>query len=557
SILSLPLFYFAKIYLSPQTLNKTFLNHYDFSNLDPSQASQKFDQLFSLPNMIQIKSGNFATTIKLSSISASVNKQDSLVQLFPNSFQPLSAFFKDKNYQLKIQTDPLLVGNLIATLSAQISKPFIPTEILLAPNHGLTLKPGQLGYKLDEKSASREIINYLVNFNFDQPLFLTVETIGSLPNPTQSQQMMGNATKLLGHSIILNNPDYYIDDIQIDDKNLISWLDFTQPIKETSLSFFIKQTNQSIKKDPVNAVFRFQNQKVIEFKPARPGFFIDQPQLLKDINQAFKQLISSPQAPASITLKIPLRTIEPIVRTQDVNNLGIKELLGRGVSTFHHSSKIRNMNVARGASVVSGILVPPGQKFSFIKSLGEVSISAGYHQAYIIRQGRTELDVGGGICQVSTTLFRAMLDAGLDIIDRRPHAFRVSYYEEDSPPGYDATVFIPKPDLTFINDTAHHILIQSTYNDDKRQLVYEIYGTDDGRKVEISNYKKWGWSPPPPTRYINDPNLPPGKLVREEYPVAGLKTAFDWKVTRNREIIHQKTFSSSYVPWPAVFRRGV
>ena len=232
-------------------------------------------------------------------------------------------------------------------------------------------------------------------------------------------------------------------------------------------------------------------------------------------------------------------------------------MLGKGTSTFWHSSAIRNINITKGSSIVNRILVAPGDTFSFVKSLGEVSLAAGYKQAYIIRQGKTELDVGGGVCQVSTTLFRAMLDAGLNITERKNHAYRVSYYEEDSKPGFDATVFIPSPDLKFVNDTAHHVLIQSVLDMDNRRLTYEIYGTSDGRKTNITNYRQWDSTPPPPDVWIDDPTLPVGKVVKDEQAIRGLKTAFDWTVTdKDGNILHQKTFQSNFAAWAAVYRRG-
>jgi len=99
-------------------------------------------------------------------------------------------------------------------------------------------------------------------------------------------------------------------------------------------------------------------------------------------------------------------------------------------------------------------------------------------------------------------------------------------------------------------------LIQSYYDGKNKKLTYEIYGTSDGRKVVIDNYKQWGAVPAPPDVWIDDPTLPAGKIVKDESRVPGLKTAFDWTVTRNGEIIHKKTFTSNYVPWAAVYRKG-
>ncbi|MPM53111.1 hypothetical protein SDC9_99875 [bioreactor metagenome] len=149
-----------------------------------------------------------------------------------------------------------------------------------------------------------------------------------------------------------------------------------------------------------------------------------------------------------------------------------------------------------------------------------------------------------------------MLDAGLNIIQRQAHAYRVSYYEEDSKPGFDATVFIPSPDLQFINDTGHYVLIQNILDLTNRRLTYEIYGTSDGRKSEITNYHQWDFTAAPPDVWIDDPTLPVGKTIQDEHAIPGLKTAFDWTVIKDGQTLHKKTFTSNYVPWAAVYRRG-
>ena len=122
-----------------------------------------------------------------------------------------------------------------------------------------------------------------------------------------------------------------------------------------------------------------------------------------------------------------------------------------------------------------------------------MSTATGFKQALIIKEGETILDDGGGVCQDSTTLFRAVLDAGLPITMWRNHSFRVGYYEQNSRPGFDATVFSPLPDFRFINDTPNFILIQTKAANMK--LEYDLYGTSDGREAVISNYAQWDASP--------------------------------------------------------------
>ena len=201
-------------------------------------------------------------------------------------------------------------------------------------------------------------------------------------------------------------------------------------------------------------------------------------------------------------------------------------------------------------------MVKPGETFSFNQTLGDVSSETGYKQAYVIKNGRTELGDGGGVCQVSTTLFRAALDAGLPITERRAHSYRVSYYEQGSPPGIDATVYEPSPDLKFTNDTPGHILIQSFADSKALTLAFEIYGTSDGRVSTISKPVVSGVTPPPEDLYIDDPTLPAGTVKQIDWKAWGAKVVFDYTVEKNGVTTIDETYVSSYKPWQAIFLRG-
>lgn len=533
------------------TTPNTYLLDKDFSLLSKKQ-SQNALQDFSLPQKILIKR-NGQTEVKLStaSISATIDTNSTVDQLFTSSFKNKILFTKTQKYFLKVHADNQKFEEFLDNLEDKVYKPFIPSEITISKTGHIDISQGSLGQSLDKLKLKQDILFQLSGLD-DSPITISLDTVGKLPDQDQIDNLISQSNILKNKQIILNISQ--AENYTIDSLTLVSWLDFYSKYNNQKITDFINDLNQSLKTNPQDAVFEFEDNKVKEFKPSLPGRFIAQTNFYQSLVQSIDHLLQSKDVVT--TIDIPFTYIDPIVRNQDANNLGIKELLGQGKSTFSHSSTIRNKNVQRGAEVINRILVPPGEIFSFNQNLGEVTLENGYQMAYIIRQGRTELDVGGGICQVSTTLFRAALNSGLDIVERQPHAYRVSYYEEDSDPGFDATVFLPSPDLKFKNTTDHHILIQSLYDGTKKSLVYQIYGTSDGRKVTIDNYKKWGYTQAPPDKFIDDPTLPTGKLIQEEHSVPGLKTAFDWTVEKDGQILHQQTFSSSYTPWPAVYRRG-
>jgi len=304
-----------------------------------------------------------------------------------------------------------------------------------------------------------------------------------------------------------------------------------------------------------DALFRFSGGKVLSFKPSKNGQAVNEKELMKRIEDSMPKIASG--GATFLTIPITVETIFPVSSTTDVNSFGIKERIGRGYSQFGGSIPGRIHNVALAAAKLNGILIKPGEIFSFNQTIGDISAATGYQSAYIIKDGRTVLGDGGGVCQVSTTLFRAALDAGLPIIERHEHSYRVHYYEDGGyKAGLDATVFDPTDDLKIKNDTPSYILIQTVTDTDNLTLTFELYGTSDGRKAEILNHTVWGAAPPPPDLYQDDPTLPKGVVKQVDFSAWGAKASFQYKVIRNSETIQNQTFTSNYRPWQAVYLRG-
>lgn len=324
---------------------------------------------------------------------------------------------------------------------------------------------------------------------------------------------------------------------------------------DVKLTKALSPTYDQINKKPVEAVFNFENGKVSAFRASENGRQVDETQLSQNLLGKAKLVLNSTNQKVVI-VPIPVKTLKPTLTTDKVNKMGIKELIGTGTSLFQHSIETRIYNVNLAASRVNGILVAPGDVFSFAKAVGDVSYLTGYKQAYVIENGKTVLGDGGGVCQVSTTLFRAALNAGLPIVERHAHAYRVGYYEEDSPPGIDATVYVPSVDLKFKNDTGHYILIQSIVDLSTLRLTFMIYGTNDGRISEVSTPVVSNITPAPPDKFEDDPTLPIGQIKQVDFAAAGANVYFTRTVTKNSKVIISDTFTSNYQPWQAVYLRG-
>jgi len=305
---------------------------------------------------------------------------------------------------------------------------------------------------------------------------------------------------------------------------------------------------------PIDAQFKFENGRVTTFQASKEGRTIDWEELDKRIVSSGQEITAT--APKSIRITVPIKILRPQITTESVNSFGIKEMIASGSSHFAHSIPQRIHNITIAAEKINGALLLPGQTFSFDNVLGDVSVFTGYQQAYIIKDGKTVLGDGGGVCQVSTTLFRAVLNAGLPVIERHAHAYRVGYYEQDSRPGLDATTYVPTVDLKFKNDTQNYILIQSSIDYNEQKLEFFLYGKNDRREVFVSSPEVSEQTPVPPPSFQDDPTLPKGELKQIDFEAPGAKVEFTRSVKKNGKTIIFDKFTSNYQPWQAVYLRG-
>ncbi len=323
---------------------------------------------------------------------------------------------------------------------------------------------------------------------------------------------------------------------------------------QDSIDSLLAPLEEKINMEAVEALFSFENGRVIAFRPSTQGKEIDKESIKKQLDARFATILSN--KPKTVDIEIPIKNIEPKITTDKANNLGIKELIGMGTSLYQHSIPNRIFNVNLATSRINGVLVAPGDTFSFNQALGDISAFTGYKQAYVIENGKTVLGDGGGVCQVSTTFFRSLLNAGLPIIERRAHAYRVGYYEQDSLPGLDATIYSPTVDLKFKNDTGNYILIQSAIDPIQQRLTFFLYGTNDGRKTEISTPVITSQTPAPPPLYQDDSTRPKGSLEQTDFAAAGANVYFTRIVSKNGKTLISERFDSKYRPWQAIYIRG-
>lgn len=322
-------------------------------------------------------------------------------------------------------------------------------------------------------------------------------------------------------------------------------------IDEVALRGWLEQYAAQVAREPERARFYFDDptQELVLVEPHINGRELD----IEATIARFNDQVLTPNR----SVPLVINEIVPQVNADSTaDSLGITELVAERTTWFYGSTDERKHNIARSASNFYGIVIAPGEEFSFNKYLGEISEADGYKPALIIYGGQTIEGLGGGVCQVSTTLYQTAFWGGFDIGSRVPHAYQVGYYEDGEGTGMDATVFTPLVDFTFTNNTEHHILIENYYNEIYESLTFKIYSTNIGRRVEKSfSYDNVRDSLPNTWEY--NPQLDYGAIEQVDWAAEGATVTVE-RIVYNfaDEVRDRDLFTSTYIPWGNVYQYG-
>jgi vancomycin resistance protein YoaR len=316
---------------------------------------------------------------------------------------------------------------------------------------------------------------------------------------------------------------------------------YTDKVKE----FLDKKVAPDVNIELQEAKFNIAGGKVAKFQGGRDGFSI---KINDTISKIERELLTERKKEIELVTEV----VKSTLKAGDVNDLGIKEIIGTGQSNFAGSPSNRRHNIRIGAYSVNGTLIKPGQEFSLLRTLGKIDGSTGYKTELVIKENKTTPEFGGGLCQIGTTVFRGALASGLPITARQNHSYRVGYYE---PAGTDATIYDPQPDFRFLNDTGHHILIQTRLSGNN--IYFDFWGTKDGRQVIRTKPTIYNIVKPPAGKRIETLTLKPGEKKCTEKSHNGADAYFDYKVTYADGTVKSKRFKSHYVPWQEVCLIGV
>lgn len=315
--------------------------------------------------------------------------------------------------------------------------------------------------------------------------------------------------------------------------------------KENELKTLADKWASESSRSSQNARFAWNNGSISVLSESADGFQIDATTVISSVKEATGTSDKRQYA-------LPGKVITPTVSSKDIGALGIKELMGTGTSTFKGSSPERATNIKVAANLLNGAVVPPGGTFSFLQTMGGIDEAHGFVPGYVIAAERTQLGVGGGVCQVSTTAFRAAFWSGMQITERNQHSYRVGWYEANGEPvGFDAAVFDPGVDLKFVNITSSYMLVEAVTTSDT--LVINFYGTKIPGQVKLEGPVISNRQPAPPDVYEVDTRLPAGSKKQVETARAGLDTVITRRIVTPGQADKVDQFYSAYKPWPNWF----
>lgn len=466
--------------------------------------------------------------------------------------------------------DQRLAAQMLERLAQTIDRPVINAAILLDGTN-VSVQNSQNGRKLDIPATLALLQQQMITLqNGAVPLVIREEQ----PKVVDVSQEAEMVRAILSQPLTLTLPEGQPDQntlgpwvlepssvasmLSFETVQTSSGFEYRVGLRADTLGSYLNSLAYSLKKSPSNTRFVF-NDDTRQLEVIQPAVIGRTLNIGKSIETIEQRLLAGHHV-------IPLEfvfTPPAVTDDQSGEQLGIRELVHAETSYFYGSSATRVQNIVTAASKFHGLLVAPGETFSMAQAMGEVSLDNGYAEALIIYGGQTVKGVGGGVCQVSTTLFRAAFFSGFPIVERHPHAYRVYYYEKtpgntinERLAGLDATVFVPVVDFKFTNDTPYWLLMETYVSPTYSTLTWKFYSTKDGRTVSWETTGPTNVIPAPKPEYRGNPDLPQGEVKQVDWAADGAEVTVKRTVMRNGEILRQDTIYTKYAPWKAIYEYG-
>lgn len=468
------------------------------------------------------------------------------------------AFFRGIEIEPEYYIDNQKLALIIDKIDTEIGQELKEPSFILDENSEIQIVDSSIGKKIDVEMVNRNTLTSVSKLDY-LPIFTTMIIDSPELENSDLEVHKERVADLINNEIgfeynnqtFILQPEEIISIIAVEKVNSESKIIVAE---EPTILKITEIAETNINRKPKGQILEIVDGKVTNFSGSIEGRIVD---IAKSFEQFEDKLLEdTEEQPAQPTRKVSTLAVDIVGAPQPDNEYGIEELIAEGSSQFKGSNASRLHNIKIGAEKLDGTLIAPGEIFSFNKAIGPISKNNGFTSGWIISGSRLVLGDGGGICQVSTTIFRSALNGGLPIVERSAHSYRVGYYEQDSEPGLDATIYQPTLDFRFENDTENYILISTEYNAQDATLAIKFYGKNDGRKIAITEPVTTRQIAPGSPIYIEDPDIAEGRVIQREWPSWGANVQFTRQVEYldGRKI--EETFKSNFRPWRAVFLVG-
>jgi vancomycin resistance protein YoaR len=552
----------------------------DLSSLTPQQASDALSQHLSYPRIgkIVFSDGNAVWVTSPADLGmvfdagTSVQRAYGLGRqsgLLANMTTQLNAWQGGVYLGPVIILDERVAQDYLENIAAQIDRPVVEADLHLDGTQ-VIYSPGQTGRLVNVDQTLANLLAQLKTFR-DGEIPLVIEE--HVPMVMDASAQAESLRQALNAPLVLNIPNAQNGDpgpwtINQSDlaglttiariKTESGW-QYQVSIDSHSIQLYLEQIAPLVNRSSANARFYFDDgsRQLVLTQHAVIGRTLDVPAT----RDAIMQKIFEGEHTFPITLSVD----QPAVGDNaTATSLGITGLVSDYTSYFRGSPAVRLQNIQAASARFYGLLIPPNTTFSMGDAIGDISLNNGYAEALIIYNGKTITGVGGGVCQVSTTLFRTAYFGGYPIEERNAHAYRVYYYEQTADgtdplmAGLDATVYFPLVDLKFRNDRPYWLLMETYFNPQDDSLKWKFYSGDDGRTVTWKNLGLRNVVPAPAPLIQENPDLPPGTCKQTDYAGDGADITVVRTVTRNGQqlTLDGNTINTHYQPWQAVYQYG-
>jgi len=550
----------------------------DLSSLTPQQASTALNQRLTYPTYGQIvlRYGDRIWPLTPGQLGMTFDAGRSVQRAYDLGRQdgPFKSLASQLNaWQGGLELSPVILldervaHGYLQNIASEINQPIVEADLHLNGTQ-VIYTGGQIGRLLNVDKTLDQILAQLSSFK-DGQVSLVIEE--QTPLVLDASAQASALQQALSAPLTLSIPDAQPDDpapwtidasslaamlsvgrVQIDGRWQYQISMDTQPLEQ-----YLNQIAPKLDRTPQNARFYFDDPtgQLVLVQNATIGRSLD--------IEATRDAIMKGILQGQHDIPLVVKQAQPAVPDDaTAESLGITGLVSSYTSYFRGSGAPRLQNIKASSERFYGLLIPPNATFSMGDAIGDISLDNGYAEALIIYNGKSITGVGGGVCQVSTTLYRAALYGGYPIVERHYHAYRVFYYEQTANgtdpylAGLDATVYFPLVDLKFINDRPSWLLMETYFDPVHYSLTWKFYSGDDGRTADVQNLGLRNVVPAGAPRFEENPDMAAGQIKQVEWPGDGADITVTRVVSRNGQVLFTDSIPTHYEPWQAVCQYG-